>query len=161
MREFQRVAVLGFGTMGAGIAQVVSGSGRDVVVLETDQERLERGSATVRSSLDDGVRRGKVTEPDRDATLNRITGTTDVVDLAGVDLVIEAVSEQRDVKVELFGRVAEVVSDDAVLATNTSALSVTDLAGHLALPARMAGLHFFNPAPAMPLVEVVRALQTA
>jgi 3-hydroxybutyryl-CoA dehydrogenase len=161
MREFPRVAVLGFGTMGAGIAQVVSGSGRDVVVLETDQERVERGFATVRAFLDDGVRRGKVTDSDRDATLARITGTTDVVDLAGVDLVIEAVSEQQDVKVELFGRVAEVVSDDAVLATNTSALSVTDLAGHLAHPARMAGLHFFNPAPAMPLVEVVRALQTA
>ncbi len=161
MRTFQRVAVLGFGTMGGGIAQVVSASGRDVVVLETDQERLERGFAAVQTVLDGGVRRGKVTESDRDDTLARITGTTDVVDLAGVDVVIEAVSEQQDLKVEVLGRVAEVVSEDAVLTTNTSAVSVTDLAGHLAHPARMAGLHFFSPAPVMPLVEVVRALQSA
>ncbi|SDY61514.1 3-hydroxybutyryl-CoA dehydrogenase [Modestobacter sp. DSM 44400] len=160
MRSFQRVAVLGFGTMGSGIAQVVAASGRDVVVLETDQERLGHGSSAVQDFLDDGVRRGKATEADRDETLARITGTTVVVDLAGVDLVIEAVSERQDIKVELLGRVAEVVGEETVLATNTSALSVTDLAGHLARPERMAGLHFFNPAPVMALVEVVRALQT-
>lgn len=160
MRTFPRVAVLGFGTMGGGIAQVVAASGRDVVVLETGQDRLEHGLAAVRAFLDEGVRRGKVAEAERDATLARITGTTDVADLAGVDLVIEAVSERQDVKLELLGRVAEVVGDQTVLTTNTSALSVTDLAGHLARPERMAGLHFFNPAPVMALVEVVRALQT-
>jgi 3-hydroxybutyryl-CoA dehydrogenase len=160
MRNFQRVAVLGFGTMGGGIAQVVAASGRDIVVLETEQERIDRGVAAVGSFLDEGVRRGKATEADRDAVLGRIRGTTDVADLAGVDLVIEAVSERQDVKVELLGRVAEVVGPDTVLTTNTSALSVTDLAAHLARPERMAGLHFFNPAPVMALVEVVRALQT-
>lgn len=160
MRKFQRVAVLGFGTMGGGIAQVGAASGRDVVVLETGQERIEQGTAAVRAFLDGGVSRGKSTEEQRDAVLGRITGTTDVADLAGVDLVIEAVSERHDVKVELLGRVAEVVGPDTVLTTNTSALSVTDLAAHLARPERMAGLHFFNPAPVMALVEVVRALQT-
>ena len=160
MRSFHRVAVLGFGTMGAGIAQVVAASGRDVVVLETDQERIDRGRAAVAAFLDGGVQRGKGTDADRDAVLGRVRGTTDVTDLTGVDLVIEAVSERRDVKVELLARVAEVVGVDTVLTTNTSALSVTDIAAHLARPERMAGLHFFNPAPVMALVEVVRALQT-
>ncbi len=160
MRDFRRVAVLGLGTMGGGIAQVVAASGRDVVVLETDQERIDRGTAAVRAFLDGGVRRGRSTEEERDAVLARITATTDVAGLAGVDLVVEAVSEQHDVKVELLGRVAEVVGPDTVLTTNTSALSVTDLAAHLPRPGRMAGLHFFNPAPVMDLVEVVRALQT-
>ncbi len=160
MRTFPRVAVLGFGTMGAGIAQVVAASGRDVVVLETEQVRIDQGTEAVRTFLDGGVSRGKTTAEQRDAVLGRIRGTTDVADLAGVDLVIEAVVEQHDVKVELLGRVAEIVGPDAVLTTNTSALSVTDLAASLAAPGRMAGLHFFNPAPVMALVEVVRALQT-
>lgn len=160
MRTFPRVAVLGFGTMGAGIAQVVAASGRDVAVLETEQARIDRGTDAVRTFLDGGVSRGKTTAEQRDAVLERITGTTDVADLAGVDLVIEAVVEQHDVKVALLGRVAEVVGPEAVLSTNTSALSVTDLAASLAVPGRMAGLHFFNPAPVMALVEVVRALQT-
>lgn len=160
MSTFQRVAVLGFGTMGAGIAQVVAASGRDVIVLETGQERIERGHASVAGFLQDGIRRGKVTAEERDAVLGRLSGTTDVSGLAGVDLVIEAISERRDLKTALLGSVAEVVGDHAVITTNTSALSVTDLAAHLPAPERMAGLHFFNPAPVMALVEVVRALQT-
>ena len=160
MRTFQRVAVLGMGTMGGGIAQVVAASGRDVVVLETDQQRLDRGRDAVAAFLDGGVQRGKGSAADRDATLARITGTTDVADLAGVDLVVEAVVEQHDVKAELLGRVAAVVGEDAVLTTNTSALSVTDLAAGLPRPERAAGLHFFNPAPVMVVVEVVRALRT-
>lgn len=161
MRNLQRVAVLGFGTMGAGIAQVVAASGRDVVVLETEQERNDRGIATVRAFLDAGVSRGKTTPDQRDDVLDRITGTTDVAALAGADLVIEAVSERRHLKVELLARVSDVVGEDTILTTNTSALSVTDLAAHVAHPARMAGLHFFNPAPVMDVVEVVRALRTA
>jgi 3-hydroxybutyryl-CoA dehydrogenase len=160
MTRFPRVAVLGFGTMGCGIAQVVAASGRDVLVLEADQGRIDRGLAGVRAFLDEGVSRGKTTEAQRDTVLARISGTTEVTELAGVDLVIEAVSEQQEVKAALLGRVAEVVGPDTVLTTNTSALSVTDLAAHLARPERMAGLHFFNPAPVMALVEVVRALQT-
>lgn len=160
MRLFQRVAVLGFGTMGAGIAHVVAASGREVIVLETGPERIDRGLSAARAFLDGGVSRGKTTAEQRDAILGHITGTTDVADLAGIDLVIEAVSEQHDVKIELLGQVAEVVGPDTVLTTNTSALSVTDLAAQLPRPQRMAGLHFFNPAPVIALVEVVRALQT-
>lgn len=160
MKTVQRVAVLGFGTMGAGIAQVVAASGRDVVVLDADQSQVDRGRARVEGFLDEGVRRGKVTQEERDSVLGRIRGVTDVQQVAGVDLVIEAVTERRDVKVELLGSVAEIVGDDTVLATNTSALSVTDIAAGLPRPERVAGLHFFNPAPVMALVEVVRALQT-
>jgi 3-hydroxybutyryl-CoA dehydrogenase len=159
-RDLDRVAVVGFGTMGGGIAQVVAASGRDVVVLEPEAERLDRGKRSVARMLDGGVARGKVTEQERDATLARITGSTDVSALSGAGLVIEAVTEQRDVKVDVLATVADVVGEEAILATNTSALSVTDIAAHLPRPERVAGLHFFNPAPVMRLVEVVRALQT-
>lgn len=159
-RDLDRVAVVGFGTMGSGIAQVVAASGRDVVVLEPEAERLDRGGRSVARMLDGGVARGKLTEQDRDATLARITGSTDVSALSGAGLVIEAVTEQRDVKADVLATVADVVGEEAILATNTSALSVTDIAAHLPRPERVAGLHFFNPAPVMRLVEVVRALQT-
>ena len=159
-RDLDRVAVVGFGTMGSGIAQVVAASGRDVVVLEPEAERLDRGRRSVARMLDGGVARGKLTEQDRDATLARITGSTDVSALSGAGLVIEAVTEQRDVKADVLATVADVVGEEAILATNTSALSVTDIAAHLPRPERVAGLHFFNPAPVMRLVEVVRALQT-
>jgi 3-hydroxybutyryl-CoA dehydrogenase len=129
-------------------------------VLETDDDRLADGRRRVEDFLADGVRRGKLTPADRDAILGRTTGTTDVADLAGSTLVIEAVVEDRALKAQLWPRVAAAVGTDAVLVTNTSALSVTDLAATVPEPARFAGLHFFNPAPLMKLVEVVRALQT-
>lgn len=157
---FNRVGVLGFGTMGAGIAQVVAASGRPVVVLDQDEARLAAGLRAVDAMLAGAVRRGKVDEAERRATVGRISGTTDVADLAGVDLVVEAVTERLGVKNALLTAVAEVVGDGAVLVTNTSALSVTDLAATLPRPERVAGLHFFNPAPIMALVEVVAALQT-
>lgn len=160
MSRFDKVAVLGFGTMGGGIAQVVAQSGRTVTVLETERRQLDNGRDRVAGFLAEGVRRGKVTEQQREQTLDRIAGTTDVGELAGVDLVIEAVVEDRGLKAELWPRVADVVGEEAVLTTNTSALSVTDLAALVPAPARFAGLHFFNPAPLMGLVEVVRALQT-
>jgi len=159
--SFERVAVLGFGTMGAGIAQVVARSGRGVTVLETGDDRLADGRRRVEGFLTDGVGRGKLTSDDREAVLRRITGTTDVAALAGSELVIEAVVEDRDLKAELWPRVSEAVGTGAVLVTNTSALSVTDLAATVPEPSRFAGLHFFNPAPLMKLVEVVRALRTA
>jgi 3-hydroxybutyryl-CoA dehydrogenase len=160
MTDFSTVAVLGYGTMGAGIAQVVAQSGREVRVLETEEDRLADGRRRVADSLTDGVRRGKLTDADRNAVLGRITGTTWVGDLAGVDLVIEAVVEDRALKAELWPSVADAVGPDTILATNSSALSVTDLASTVPSPARFAGLHFFNPAPLMKLVEVVRALRT-
>ncbi len=158
--DFARTSVVGFGTMGAGIAQVLAQSGRAVTVLELDTGRLENGRAAVRSFLDGGVARGKLTGEEREEVLGRITGTTEVAHLADADLVIEAATENPDVKREILARVAGEVSESAVIVTNTSALSVTDLATALPRPQRFAGLHFFNPAQLMRAVEVVRALQT-
>jgi 3-hydroxybutyryl-CoA dehydrogenase len=154
------IGVLGFGTMGGGIAQVCAQAGHDVVVLETDQARLDHGQDRVAEFLAGGVRRGKIDEAERQAVLSRIRGTTELADLAGVDLVIEAIVEEEAVKKDVLARVAGVVGAEAIIATNTSAISVTGLAAAVPLPGRFAGLHFFNPAQLMPLVEVIRALQS-
>lgn len=156
-----RVAVLGLGVMGAGIAHVVAASGRDVVALETDRDRAVEGSARLRAFLDGGMARGRTTAEERDAVLARVRPVVDVAELAGAALVIEAVTERADVKGGLLGRVAAVVPDDALIATNTSALSVTGLAASVPHPERFAGLHFFNPAPLTTVVEVVPGLRTA
>lgn len=158
--EFTTVGVLGLGTMGAGIAQVFAASGRDVVVLEADQDRVDAGLASITAFLDTGVAKGKLTAADKTYLLARITATTDVADLANVALVVESVTENAEVKKTLLGRVAAVIGEQTPICTNTSALSVTELAAALPNPARVAGLHFFNPAPLQRTVEVVRALQT-
>ena len=160
MTEFQRFGLLGFGTMGAGVAQVLAASGRDVIVVEIDTARLDAGTAAVAAFLDGGIARGKVTTDQKETVLGRITGTTDVADLASVDAVLESVTEDVGAKKALLARVAAVVGDDTPILTNTSAQSVTDLAAALPNPARVAGLHFFNPAPVMRTVEIVHALQT-
>ncbi|MGE2715467.1 3-hydroxyacyl-CoA dehydrogenase family protein [Mycolicibacterium litorale] len=159
--DFPNIGILGFGTMGAGIAQVFAASGRHVIVLDTDQTRLDAGVASVSAFLDDGIRRAKVTEQDKAEILGRIQATTAVSALYGVDAVVESVSENAEVKKAALIEVAGVVGADTPILTNTSALSVTDLAAQLPNPGRVAGLHFFNPAPLMRTVEVVRALQTA
>lgn len=161
MSDKGQVAVLGFGTMGAGIVQVCARAGCGVVVLEESEERLESGSRKLETFLGEGVRRGKVTEEERGETLARVRGTTEVGDLAGSDLVIEAVVEDLGVKRALLPAVAEAVGESAIIATNTSALSVTALAATVPRPERFGGLHFFNPAPLMKLVEVVAAVQSS
>jgi 3-hydroxybutyryl-CoA dehydrogenase len=158
---FRTVAVLGLGLMGRGIAQVVAQAGIRVIAVEADQDRVDTGLAAVAAFLEEGVRRGKVTAEQRAQTMERITGTSRPADVAGADLVIEAVVENRDAKREVLAAVAAAVGPKAVIASNTSALSVTDLAAAVPAPERVAGLHFFNPAPLMPVVEVVAALQTA
>jgi 3-hydroxybutyryl-CoA dehydrogenase len=161
MSENGNVAVLGFGTMGAGIAQVCAQAGREVVVLEESEERLEDGRRRLETFLEEGVRREKVTEEERSEVLARVRGTTDVGDLAGSGVVIEAVVENLETKRTLLPAVAGVVGESAIMATNTSALSVTELAATVPRPERFGGLHFFNPAPLMKLVEVVAAVQTS
>jgi 3-hydroxybutyryl-CoA dehydrogenase len=161
MPDFDHIAVLGFGTMGAGIAQLVAQSGCSITVLDSDADRIEVGRTIVSESLAEGVKRGKVTEDQRADISDGITATTKVEDLAQAQLVIEAVTERRDIKTALLARISEVVSAETIIATNTSALSVTDLAGSVSNPERFAGLHFFNPAPVMKVIEIVRALQTA
>ncbi|WP_067670887.1 3-hydroxyacyl-CoA dehydrogenase family protein [Nocardia miyunensis] len=158
---FKRVAVLGMGTMGAGITQVIAQAGYDVTALEADRARADAGVARVRAFLDEGVSRGKVTPEERDTTLARLTMVTDPADLGEADLVIEAVFEDRDVKFALLQSVCEAIGPDAVIVTNTSALSVSDLATAVPATTGFAGLHFFNPAPLMKVIEVVRGLQTA
>ncbi|MFF0516849.1 3-hydroxyacyl-CoA dehydrogenase family protein [Streptomyces sp. NPDC004250] len=159
-KDMRHVGVLGFGTMGAGIVQLVAQSGREVTVLETDQARIDAGFAFMRQFLDGGVARGKVTEAGRDEILDHVRGVTDVSALATAEIVIEAVTERREIKRELLSLVAEAAGPDALIVTNTSALSVTDLATAVTRPERFAGLHFFNPAPLMKVIEVVRALRT-
>ncbi len=155
-----KIAILGLGTMGAGIAQVCSQAGFEVVALEATDELLASGRGRIDAFLQGGVKRGKLADADREAILGRIAGTTSVEDLAGVDVVIEAVVENLELKRDLLGRLAPVVGDEAIIATNTSALSVTEIAASLPRPERVGGLHFFNPAPLMELVEVVEAVQS-
>ena len=158
--DLHRVGLLGFGAMGAGIGQLIAQSGRDVAILETSRDRVAAGLGLLGSFLDGGVKRGKLTEHQKSEVLGRVHGTTDVADLAGTSLVIEAVTEDREVKKDLLATVASVVGEQVLIVTNTSGLSVTDLACSVPNPARFAGLHFFNPAPVMKVIEVVRALQT-
>jgi 3-hydroxybutyryl-CoA dehydrogenase len=160
MTTYTRVAVVGFGAMGAGIAQVCAQAELEVTILDTDEARLAHGRWRLQEFLAGGVARGKLTAEQRDAVVGRISATTDLAQLAGADIVIEAIVEDAAVKRETLLTVAETVGPDTPIVTNTSALSVTDLAAAVPHPHRFAGLHFFNPAPVMRLVEVVRALQT-
>ncbi len=159
--RLERVAILGFGAMGAGIAQVCAQAGFEVSVLEVDAGRLGAGHERMARFLEGGVQRGKVGPEERDAALQRVQGVLEPGELAGAGLVIEAVVEDLALKRDLLREVAAVVGDDAVIATNTSALAVADLAAAVPAPGRVGGLHFFNPAPVMKLVEVVEAVATA
>ena len=155
--DIQTVGVVGLGTMGAGIAQVSAQSGFDTVGRELTDELAERGRATIAHYLDRGVEKGRLSAGDRDAALARLALTTDLADLAGCDLVIEAVLEELELKREVFAELDRLTRPDAILATNTSALSVAEIAAATQHPERVVGMHFFNPAPVLPLVEVVRA----
>jgi 3-hydroxybutyryl-CoA dehydrogenase len=155
-REIKRVGVVGLGTMGAGIAQVCVQGGAEVVGREVSTELAERARATIEHYLGRAVEKGRTSADERDAALARLSLTTDLADLADCDLVIEAAFEDLDVKRELFAALDSTVPPDAVLATNTSALSVTEIAAATSRPERVVGMHFFNPAPLMPLVEIVR-----
>lgn len=151
-----RVGVVGLGTMGAGIAQVSVQSGFETIGREVTEELGERGRATIDRYLSRGVEKGRMTDPERDAALARLKLTTELAELAGCDLVIEAVLEELDLKREVFAELDRVTRPDAVLATNTSALSVAEIAEATERPDRVVGMHFFNPAPVLPLVEIVR-----
>jgi 3-hydroxybutyryl-CoA dehydrogenase len=154
--EVRKVGVVGLGTMGAGIAQVCVQAGVETVGREVSEELAERARERIAHYLGRGVEKGRLTSEERDAALDRLTTTTELADLAGCGLVVEAVVEELDAKRELFRELEDVVSPEAVLATNTSALSVTEIASATERPERVVGLHFFNPAPVLPLVEVVR-----
>jgi 3-hydroxybutyryl-CoA dehydrogenase len=152
-----KVGVVGLGTMGAGIAQVSVQAGFETVGREITDELADRGRATIDRYVTRGVEKGRMTSDERDAALDRLTLTTALVDLADCDLVIEAVLEELPLKREVFVELDRVCRPDAVLATNTSALSVAEIADATDHPERVVGMHFFNPAPVLPLVEIVRA----
>jgi 3-hydroxybutyryl-CoA dehydrogenase len=156
-REIKRVGVVGLGTMGAGIAQVCVQGGVEVVGHEVAAELGERAAERIAHYLTRAVEKGRLEQAERDAAMARLSLTTELADLAGCELVIEAAFEDLDVKRDVFRALDDVVAPDATLATNTSALSVTEIAAASAHPERVVGMHFFNPAPLMPLVEVVRA----
>ena len=156
-RTVEKVGVVGLGTMGSGIAQLCIQAGVPTVAIEGSDELVERGRGRIDTQFARAVEKGRLEEADRERMLGLLDATTDVSSLAGCDLVIEAVFEDLAVKLELFGRVEKELADDAVLATNTSALSVTQIAAGLARPGRLVGMHFFNPAPVLPLVEIVRS----
>ena len=160
-RTVERVGVVGLGTMGSGIAQLCVQAGVPTVACESTAELAARGRSMIERQLTRSVEKQRLTEEDKERMLGLLEPADDVGALAGCDLVIEAVFEDLGVKQDLFGRVEAVVGVDTVLATNTSALSVTEIAASLAHPERVAGMHFFNPAPVLPLVEVIRGQMTS
>jgi 3-hydroxybutyryl-CoA dehydrogenase len=159
--EIRKVGVVGLGTMGAGIAQISVQSGFATVGREVSDELAERGSATIERYLGRAVEKGRLSKADRDAAVGRLMLTTDLADMADCDLVIEAVLEELDLKRELFAELDRVTRPDAILATNTSALSVSEIAEATERPQRVVGMHFFNPAPVLPLVEIVRGRESS
>jgi 3-hydroxybutyryl-CoA dehydrogenase len=156
----ERVGVVGSGIMGAGIAEVAARSGCDVVVREVTAELAEAGRARIAASLDRAVTRGKLAAADRDATLGRIRTTTSLDDLADRDLVIEAIVEDEPTKTALYRELSGLVRPDCVLASNTSSIPISRLAAAAQGPERVLGMHFFNPVPVLPLVELVPSLRT-
>jgi 3-hydroxybutyryl-CoA dehydrogenase len=154
--EILRVGVVGLGAMGAGIAQVSIQSAHDTVGREISDELNERARSTIDRYLTRAVEKERMTEADRDAALGRLTLTTSLEELADCDLVIEAIVEELEPKRELFADLERICRTDAILATNTSALSVTKISEATLRPERVIGMHFFNPAPVLPLVEIVR-----
>jgi 3-hydroxybutyryl-CoA dehydrogenase len=152
----ESVGVVGLGTMGAGIAQVCIQAGLEVVGREMSAELGERARARIDGFLSRGVDKGRLTAADKAAAVSRLATTTELGDLAGCDLVIEAIVEELEPKRALFRELDALVRADSILATNTSALSVTEIAAATARPERVVGMHFFNPAPVLPLVEIVR-----
>ncbi|HEY7100819.1 MAG TPA: 3-hydroxybutyryl-CoA dehydrogenase [Mycobacteriales bacterium] len=156
----EQVGVVGSGIMGAGIAEVAARSGCDVVVREVTAELADAGRARIAASLERGVTRGKLAAADRDATLGRIRTTTSLDDLADRDLVIEAVVEDEPTKTALYRELSAVVRPDCVLASNTSSIPISRLAAAAHGPERVLGMHFFNPVPVLPLVELVPSLRT-
>ena len=156
-----KLGVVGLGAMGAGIAQLGIEAGLETIGRELDEERGEAARARIAHFLTRKVEKGRLAAEARDTALARLEVTTELADLAGCDVVIEAAFEELGVKQELFRQLEPVVRADAILATNTSALSVTEIAAVLDRPERAVGMHFFNPAPLMPLVEIVRAERTS
>lgn len=159
-KRFHSVGVVGCGLMGSGIAQVVAQAGYPTIVREVDDETVSRGLGRIEASLAAGVERGKLSADAKQATVSRLRGTTALEDLAGCDLVIEAIVENVEAKRTVFDTLSGAVGAETVFASNTSSLCITELASATDRPDRFVGLHFFSPVPVMKLVEVIRGLAT-
>jgi 3-hydroxybutyryl-CoA dehydrogenase len=159
--SLSKIGVIGAGLMGNGIAQVSAAAGCDVIMVDVSDAAVERGLAMVTSSLDRLVKKEKLTAADRTAALGRIRGTTQFAELEPMDLVIEAATENLDIKRRIMTQADQIIRRDAVLATNTSSISITALAAATVHPERFIGMHFFNPVPLMGLVELIRGLLTS
>ena len=155
------VGVLGAGTMGNGIAHVFARAGYKVILRDVENRFLDRGMETIGKNLDREVKKGRITEADKPAILTRIDATTDTSKLAAADFVVEAVPEQLDLKVRVLKEADAVLRPGAILASNTSSISITQLAAQTSRPERFIGMHFMNPVPVMALVEVIRGLATS
>jgi len=159
--EIKKVGVVGCGTMGAGIAQVSAQSGYEVVVLENNEELLKKGISSINSFLTKGVEKGKVSQQDKDSALARIKGTIEYKDFYDCDLAIEAVNENMGLKKEIFAELDKVCPDHAILSSNTSSLSIIDMASVTNRPEKVLGLHFMNPVLLMKLLEIVKSIATS
>ena len=157
----QTIFIVGAGTMGSGIAQVAAQSGFSVRLYDISTQQLERARVTISANLDRLVKKEKLTAADKDATLARIATATQLDGVASADLVIEAASENEALKLELFAKLDALAKPEAILASNTSSISITKIAAATKNPARVIGMHFFNPVPVMALVEIIRGLQTS
>jgi 3-hydroxybutyryl-CoA dehydrogenase len=157
----KKVGVLGCGLMGSGIAQVAAQAGYDVVVREVEQKFIDKGLSGIQKSLAKFVEKGKMQQADMDACVGRLKGTTSLEDLADCDIVIEAIIENAQLKKDTYAQLDKIVKPEAIFASNTSSLTITELSMATARPKQFVGLHFFNPVPLMKLVEVVRTIVTS
>lgn len=155
------IAVIGAGQMGNGIAHVFAQSGFPVTMIDVSGDALARGRSTIEKNLDRQVKKGTLTAADKDATLARVATNTDVAAIAGATLVVEAATENVELKYRIFGDMDRLAGADAILATNTSSISITDIAARTRRPEQVIGMHFMNPVPVMQLVEVIRGLATS
>jgi 3-hydroxybutyryl-CoA dehydrogenase len=161
MSEIRTVAVVGAGTMGNGIVHVFAQNGYDVTMVDVQPEALERARRTISGNLDRQVKKGSIQEAEKEAALGRIRTATGLAEVAGADLIVEAATEDRDLKFRIFRELDSVAGERAILATNTSSISITEIAAQTGRPERVIGMHFMNPVPVMKLVEIIRGLSTS
>ncbi|MBV9772722.1 MAG: 3-hydroxybutyryl-CoA dehydrogenase [Gemmatimonadetes bacterium] len=161
MADIRKVAVVGAGTMGNGIVHVFAQGGYDVTMIDVRQEALDGALKTIGGNMDRQIKKGTLAESDRDAALGRIATATSLDEAAGADIVVEAATENRDLKFQIFRTLDSVAAEHAILASNTSSISITEIAGQTRRADRVIGMHFMNPVPVMKLVEIIRGLATS
>jgi 3-hydroxybutyryl-CoA dehydrogenase len=157
---FKKIGVLGAGTMGSGISQVFAQNGYEVIMVDLADEFLKRGMANIQKSLEKFVEKGKISELDKEETLKRIKPTTKIEEVGDCDLVVEAIIENKEEKKKTFGQIDKICKKETIFASNTSTISITELASATNRPEKFIGMHFMNPVPLMALVEVIKGLRT-